>query len=79
MSEVRGHVCRVRPGTWQFQVIRDGKIIATDNTGSWRPVYDECRRVVAAFQIVARRGHITKPKNREHRDWLASLTIGSAS
>ena len=78
MSDIKGYVYRVRPGHWQWQVIRDGVLIATDNTGSWRPVYNECRRVVEAFRIVERRGHVTKP-NRGHREWLASLRIGGAS
>lgn len=55
MSDVKGYVYRVRPGHWQWQVLRDGKLIATDNTGSWRPVHDECRRVVEAFRTVERR------------------------
>ena len=78
MSGIKGHVYRVRPGHWQWQVIRDGEIIATDNTGSWRPVYDECRSVVAAFRIVEGRDHTTKP-NHEHGVWLASLCIGGES
>ena len=78
MSDVKGYVYRVRPGHWQWQVIRDGVLIATDNTGSWRPVYDECRRVVAAFRIVEGRDHTTKP-NRDHGTWLASLHIGGES
>ena len=78
MTTIKGYVYRVRPGHWQWQVIRGGVLIATDNTGSWRPVYDECRRVVAAFRIVERRGHSTKP-NRGHREWLASLRIGGES
>ena len=78
MSDIKGYVYRVRPGRWQWQVIRDGVLIATDNTGSWWPVYDECRRVVQAFRIVERREHTTKP-NRGQREWLASLRIGGAS
>lgn len=78
MTTIKGYVYRVRRGHWQWQVLRDGKLIATDNTGSWRPVYDECSRVVAAFRIVDGRGHVTKP-SREHGEWLASLQIGGAS
>ena len=78
MSDVKGYVYRVRPGHWQWQVIRNGVLIATDNTGSWRPVYGECRRVVEAFRIVDGRDHTTTP-NCDHGTWLASLRIGGAS
>lgn len=78
MTTIKGYVYRVRRGTWQWQVLRDGKLIATDNTGSWRAVYDGCRSVVAAFRIVDDRAHATRP-NREHGEWLASLPIGGMS
>lgn len=78
MTRIRGYVYRVRRGTWQWQVLRGGKLIATDNTGDWGAVYDECRQVVAAFRLVESRGHTTKP-TREHGKWLASLQIHSPS
>lgn len=78
MTTIKGYVYRVRRGHWQWQVLRDGKLIATDNTGDWSAVYDECRQVVAAFRLVESRGHTTKP-TREHGKWLASLQIGGQS
>lgn len=38
--------------TWYFQVLIDGKVFATDNTGAWRPIFDAAHNNVGALRKV---------------------------
>lgn len=55
MSTIRHRARVFKSGdTWHVQV-RDqkGRLIAADNTGAWRPMYDHGRNLVAALDLVA--------------------------
>lgn len=45
-------------GIWRYEAWdTTGKVVATDNTGSWRPIFDRAFEVVSAVQTVENVGH----------------------
>ncbi|GEM_PF-6861974 len=53
---MKGKVWKDRD-TWHYIVTQGDRIIAADNTGAWRPIFDQCHTKVGAFREVARTGH----------------------
>lgn len=60
--------------TWYYTVGTKNLVVAEDNTGNWRAVFDACFRCVVSFRDVTRRGHrIEKSYAQivdEHRDYF---------
>lgn len=50
--------------TWHFRVYNPaGKVVAMDNTGDWRKIYDNAHRLVRTFNECQTRGiKIEQPK-----------------
>lgn len=75
---VRGYIYRTRPGTWQYQVWAVNRLIATDNTGDWKTVYDTCRRITAAASLLLRHDLTIRP-TPECRAWLKAIPFRGQS
>lgn len=52
----RGHVFK-DGDTWHYWVSDGEKIVAADNTASWRPIFDAALASAVAFTKVQRVGH----------------------
>ena len=46
--------------TWAYEVTVGGVVVASDNTGYWRPIYDRCQEVVTALRLAQTYGLLRK-------------------
>lgn len=74
MGVIRGHVYRVRPGTWEFQVVDGDRVIFTDNTGAWAPMFAECLRLVRVARELPVRGYRLEYADRKSRRWYRAMS-----
>lgn len=77
--EPRAKIWQLEPGVWAFTVHADGKVLFTDNGGSFEANLANALFLIEAVRELAARGYRLKHADKEVAAWYAGLRIGVPS